>query len=84
MIRAACAAAMPRWEYDGARVDRGGIGVAFTVWEIVRRLRAAAQHLQDCTSASESTDVVVGEVAPRSPVIHRIRISSLTRWCCWA
>lgn len=39
----------------------GGIGVAFTVWEIVRRLRAAAQHLQDCTSASESTDVVVGE-----------------------
>ncbi len=40
----------------------GVTGVVFTVWEIVRHLRAAAQHLQDCTSASESTDVVVGEV----------------------
>ncbi|UXA21163.1 hypothetical protein [Mycobacterium sp. SMC-4] len=40
----------------------GGTGVVFTVWEMVRHLRAAAQHLQDCTSASESTDVVVGEV----------------------
>ena len=39
----------------------GVTGVVFTVWEIVRHLRAAAQHLQDCTSASESTDVVVGE-----------------------
>lgn len=39
----------------------GGIGVAFTVWEIVRRLRAAAQHLQDCTNANESADVVAGD-----------------------
>lgn len=39
----------------------GGIGVAFTVWEMVRRLRAAARHLQDCTSASESLEATVGE-----------------------